>query len=83
MRRDASLKWCTLRKQSNTIWVVMQRHHFLVVSENAVFIMCGVKRIRRNLIVPRENYEVIIIVISKADNQKTFPWYALLGGNVK
>ena len=42
MRRDASLKWNTLRKQSNTIWVVMQRNRFLVVSENAVFIMCGV-----------------------------------------
>ena len=83
MRRDASLRWKTLRKQSNTIWVVMQRHHFLVVSENAVFIMCGVKRIRRNLIVPRENYEVIIIVISEADNQKPFPWYAPFDCNVK
>lgn len=61
----------------------MQRHHFLVVSENAIFIMCGVKRIRRNLIVPRENYEVIIIVISEADNQKPFPWYAPLDCNVK
>lgn len=61
----------------------MQRHHFLVVSENAIFIMCGVKRIRRNLIVPRENYEVIIIVISEADNQKPFPWYAPFDCNVK
>ena len=82
MRRDASLKWNTLRKRSNTIWVVMQRHHFLVVGENAIFIMCGVKRIRRNLIVPRENYEVIIIVISEAHNQKPFPWYAPLDCNV-
>lgn len=61
----------------------MQRHHFLVVSENAIFIMSGVKRIRRNLIVPRENYEVIIIVISEADNQKPFLWYAPLDCNVK